>query len=78
MVLMELIVDVVIKVTLSGPQGADSRPDLPILHTAQPLSCCNYLSHCKPVCVLEEWVWLETALALDPACNPTLCFPEIT
>lgn len=45
------IVDVVREVTLCGPQGADSRPDLPILHTAQPLSCCNYLPHCERVCI---------------------------
>lgn len=50
-VLMELIVDVVREVTLCGPQGVDSRPDLPILHPAQPLSCCNYLSQCERVCV---------------------------
>lgn len=49
MVLMELIVDLVREVTLSGPEGADSGPDLPILHTAQPLSCCNYLSHSERV-----------------------------
>lgn len=49
--LMELIVDVVREVTLRGPRGTDSRPDLLILHTAQPLSCCNYLSHCEPACV---------------------------
>lgn len=49
MVLMELIVDLVREVMLSGPEGADSGPDLPILHTAQPLSCCNYLSHSERV-----------------------------
>lgn len=50
MVLMELIVDLVREVTLSGPQGADSGPDLPIFHTAHPLPCYNYLSHSERVC----------------------------
>lgn len=45
------IVDAVIEVTLCGPQGADSRSDLPILHPAPPLSCCNYLSRCERVCI---------------------------
>lgn len=48
---MEMIVAVVREVTLCGPRGADSRPDLSILHTAQPLPRCNYLSHCELVCV---------------------------
>lgn len=45
------IVDVVREVTLCGPRRADSRPDLSTLHTAQPLSRCNYLSHCERVCI---------------------------
>lgn len=48
---MELIVDVVRKVMLCSPQGADSRPDLPILHTARPVSRCNYLSPFERVCI---------------------------
>ncbi len=57
---MELIVDVVREGTLGGPWGADSRPDLVILHTAQALSCCNYLSH---------WGWLCVCVFRSEGCG---------